>query len=169
MRIVHADGAALVARHVPWLYWLTTIGLFVWAHRLWAGSPPRMDEQVFALILTAVGVVMGLRWGKVISLEIDRRRKHVVLKRWGLLGPRVRSFSFKEITAIYMERYVHESKGTKIPQHRIVLLDDAEQIVEITPFSFLEFGYENTASRMYEFLKESRGEFTVASHARLRP
>ncbi|MBN1205634.1 MAG: hypothetical protein JXB05_12010 [Myxococcaceae bacterium] len=168
MRIIHSDASSLMARHVPWVYWLAAAVLFVCAYRQLPPGLDGIEELATALILAGLGLLILLMWGPVVSLEIDRRRRQVVLKRWGLLGPRVRALPLQGISAIYMERHIHSGNGGKVPQHRLVLMDDAQQLVALTPFSFMELGLGSTSERLYDFLKESRGQPTAASYARQR-
>jgi hypothetical protein len=93
-----------------------------------------------------------LTWGRMVQVEIDRQRRRVVLKRWGLLGLRMRALPLSTVTAIYMERHKSDEGGSL---YRVVLMEGTE-LVPLTPYLLLGWGLNDTAQRMHDYLRESR-------------
>lgn len=153
MRITHASSSSLTARHLPLSYWLLCILLLAGGIATAPSSLDATTEWVPPLILAAAVVVILLTWGRVVQVEIDRQRRRVMLKRWGLLGLRVRTFPFSTVTAIYMERHKADEGGSL---YRVVLMDGME-LVALTPYLLLGWGLDRAAQRMHDYLMESRG------------
>jgi hypothetical protein len=152
MRITHSGPSSLTARHLPLMYWLLCALLLAGAYAI---APSHLDattEWVPPLILLAAVLVILLTWGRVVQVEIDRQRRRVMLKRWGALGLRVRSFPLSTVTAIYMERHKSDEGGSL---YRVVLMDGME-LVSLTPYLLLGWGLNDTAQRMHDYLRESR-------------
>lgn len=120
-------------------------------------APPGMVGGLAAwwdsFFMTGVALLVLLLFGQVVRLDIDRRRKRVLLRRWGLLGLRVRAFPVDRVTAIYMERHAKEGRLTL---YRMVLMDPEQKLVALAPYSLMELGMASTSARLHEYLQESR-------------
>jgi hypothetical protein len=152
MRIIHAGSSSLKARHLPWVYWLLCGMLLAGAY---STAPSRMDDpSQWMLPLLCLGkvLVVLLSWGQVVQVEIDRQRRRVLMKRWGPLGLRVRTFPFSTVTAIYMERHKSDEGGSF---YRVVMMDGME-LVALTPYLLVGWGLNSTAQKMHDYLRESR-------------
>jgi hypothetical protein len=152
MRITHSGPHSLTARHLPLTYWLLCVLLLAGAYAI---APSHLDvttEWLPPLALLATVVVILLTWGRVVQVEIDRQRRRVMLKRWGLLGLRVRTFPFSTVTAIYTERHTDKESLT---YYRVVMMDGME-LVPLTPNLAWGWGLNDTTQRMHDYLRESR-------------
>ncbi len=164
MRILPSGSDSLTARHVPWVYWagvaLLLVGVVKEAPLGLIGG---LSEWWDSLFLAAGALLLLLLWGAVVQVDIDRRRRRVLIKRWGVMGLRVRAFPVDRVTAIYTERHAREGKLT---MYRMVLMDPAQKLVALTPYSVMELGMNRTAGQMHEYLQESRFQPVTASSSR---
>jgi hypothetical protein len=152
MRITHAGSSSLTARHLPLTYWVLCVLLLAGAYAIAPSHVDISSEWMPPLVLLAAVLVILLTWGRVVQVEIDRQRRRVLMKRWGPLGLRVRTFPFSTLTAIYMERHKSDEGGSL---YRVVMMDGME-LVPLTPYLLLGWGLDGTAQKMHDYLRESR-------------
>jgi hypothetical protein len=161
MRITHAGTDSLTARHIPIFYWAFAALCIAGAVEQAPSHLAGFAEWLEPLFLAGIALTLLLLWGPVVEVNIDRKRKRLTLKRWGLLGLRVRIFPADRITALYMERHTKEGRLTL---HRLVLMEGGLDVIALTPMSAAEWGMGRLAEQMYDFVKESRGEPTYARY-----
>lgn len=162
MKLIQSGPHAVTARHLPLGYWLAAGLLIVVAFR---SRTPELEGPLawmLTVLFLTVALVVVARWGHVVTLTLDSRRRVAVVRRFGLLGATPTFIRPLDAVTIHLDHTVHRGNGGNVSLYRLVLQASDGESLALTPHTFLQGGVTRVAEELQIFLLRSRAGSPVS-------